>query len=81
MFLYGGVMGIVAIIFAIMSYFYVYVIPVDSHDPEEEDQKETLQDMNGIPMEERTQDSKIWVTAVTFCVDDWLSELLLKKGL
>ena len=47
-------MGIVAIIFGIMSYFYVYVTPVDSQDPEEEDEKDTLKDMNGIPMEERT---------------------------
>ena len=56
MFLYSGLMGIIAIIFAIMSYFYVYVTPAES--------KENILDENeekagAIPLEDRGGDAQL----------------------
>ena len=53
MFLYGGLMGVIAIIFGVMSYFYKYVTPEELGEVEKEEDKENL-DVNGIPLEERS---------------------------
>ena len=55
MFLYGGLMGVVAIIFGIMSYFYKYVTAEELGDVVIDEEKENL-DMNGIPLEDRLPD-------------------------
>lgn len=56
MFLYGGLMGVIAIIFGIMSYFYKYVTPEELGEIAKDEEKENL-DLNGIPMEDRSPDS------------------------
>ena len=53
MFLYGGLMGIIAIVFGIMSYFYKYVTPEELGEVERDEEKENL-DLNGIPLEDRS---------------------------
>ena len=53
MFLYGGLMGVIAIVFGIMSFFYKYVTAEELKEIEPEDEKESL-GLNGIPMEERS---------------------------
>ena len=47
MFLYGGLMGVIAIVFGIMSYFYKYVTPEELGE-----EKENLE-INGIALEDR----------------------------
>ncbi|EDO29495.1 predicted protein, partial [Nematostella vectensis] len=39
MFLYGGLMGVICIIFGIMSYFYTYVTPKDFEEDADEEEK------------------------------------------
>lgn len=56
MFLYGGLMGVIAIIFGIMSYFYKYVTPEELGELAKDEEKENL-DLNGIPLEDRSPDS------------------------
>ena len=53
MFLYGGLMGIIAIIFGLMSYFYKYVTPEELGEVAKDEEKENL-DLNGIPLEDRS---------------------------
>jgi len=55
MFLYGGIMGVIAIIFCIMSYFYKYVTPEELGEIAKDEEKENL-DLNGIPLEDRSPD-------------------------
>ncbi|XP_078369517.1 solute carrier family 15 member 2-like isoform X1 [Oculina patagonica] len=55
MFLYGGLMGVIAIIFGIMSFFYKYVTPEELGELEKDEEKENL-DLNGIPLEDRSPD-------------------------
>lgn len=51
MFLYGGMMGVIMIVFGIMSYFYKYVTPEDMADS---DGTVLSNDTNGaIPLEEK----------------------------
>ena len=56
MFLYGGLMGVIAIIFGIMSFFYKYVTPEELGEVDKDEEKENL-DLNGIPLEDRSPDS------------------------
>ena len=49
-------MGVIAIIFSIMSYFYKYVTPEELEEISKDDEKENL-DLNGIPMEDCSPDS------------------------
>ena len=51
-------MGVIAIIFGIMSYFYKYVTPeeIGEVDMYKDEEKENL-DLNGIPLEDRSPDS------------------------
>ena len=53
MFMYGGLMVVIAIIFGIMSYFYKYVTPEEIADPVKDEEKENLE-VNGIPLEDRS---------------------------
>lgn len=55
MFLYGDLMGVIAIIFGIMSYFYKYVTPEELGELAKDEEKENL-DLNGIPLEDRSPD-------------------------
>ena len=57
MFLYGGLMGVIAIIFAIMSYFYKYVTPEEIGEVSRDEEKENLE-VNGIPLEDRSEDAE-----------------------
>ena len=57
MFLYGGLMGIIAIIFGLMSYFYKYVTLEELGDVAKDEEKENL-DLNGIPLEDRSSPDK-----------------------
>ena len=50
MFLYGGLMGVIAIIFGIMSYFYKYVTPEELGELAKDEEKESL-DFDGIPFD------------------------------
>ena len=57
-------MGVIAIIFGIMSYFYKYVTPEELGEVDKDEEKENL-DLNGIPLEDRSPDSneensKVW---------------------
>ncbi|XP_048583629.1 solute carrier family 15 member 2 isoform X2 [Nematostella vectensis] len=52
MFLYGGLMGVICIIFGIMSYFYTYVTPKDFEEDADEEEK-TLGEANGMVLDER----------------------------
>lgn len=52
MFLYGGLMGVIAIVFGIMSYFYKYVTPEELGENERNEEKENLE-INGIALEDR----------------------------
>ena len=54
MFFYGGLMGVVAIIFGVMSYFYKYVT-LEELQVEKDEEKENL-DVDGIPLEERSSE-------------------------
>jgi len=56
MFLYGGLMGVIAIIFAIMSYFYKYVTPEEIGEVSRDEEKENLE-VNGIQLEDRSEDA------------------------
>ena len=49
-------MGVIAIIFGIMSYFYKYVTPEELGELPKDEEKENL-DLNGIPLEDRSPDS------------------------
>lgn len=49
-------MGVIAIIFGIMSYFYKYVTPEELGEVDKDEEKENL-DLNGIPLEDRSPDS------------------------
>lgn len=57
MFLYGGLMGVIAIIFGIMSYFYTYVTPEELGDEAGKDEKKTSEE-NGIPLEDHPADGE-----------------------
>ena len=52
MFLYGGLMGVIAIVFGIMSYFYKYVTPEELGENERNEEKENLE-INGVALEDR----------------------------
>ena len=56
MFLYGGLMGVIAIIFGLMSYFYKYVTPEELGEGAKDEEKENL-GLNGFPLEDRSPDS------------------------
>ena len=56
MFLYGGLMGVIAIIFGIMSYFYKYVTLEELGELAKDEDKENLE-LKGIPLEDRSPDS------------------------
>ena len=58
MFLYGGLMGVIAIIFGIMSYFYKYVTPEELGEVENDEENENLE-VNGIPLEGRSDITKV----------------------
>ena len=49
-------MGVIAIIFGIMCYFYKYVTPEELGELAKDEEKENL-DLNGIPLEDRLPDS------------------------
>ena len=53
MFLYGGLMGVIAIMFGIMSYFYKYVTPEELGEVVKDEEKESLEE-NGIPLDDRS---------------------------
>ena len=58
MFLYGGLMGVIAVIFGIMSYFYKYVKPEELGEVENDEENENLE-VNGIPLEDRSDHTKV----------------------
>lgn len=51
MFLYGGFMGVIVIVFGIMFYFYKYVIFEELGENERNEEKENLE-INGIVFED-----------------------------
>ena len=50
-------MGLIAIIFGIMSYFYTYVTPEELGDEAGKDEKKTSEE-NGIPLEDHPADGE-----------------------
>ena len=50
-------MGVIAIIFGIMSYFYKYVTPEEIGEEVDKDEEKENLDLNGIPLEDRSPDS------------------------
>ena len=57
MFLYGGLMGVIAIVFGVMSYFYKYVTLEELGEIERDEEKEDL-GINGIALEDRPSGDK-----------------------
>ena len=51
-------MGVIAIIFGIMSYFYKYVTPDELGEVDKDEEKENLE-VNGIPLEDRSDNTKV----------------------